>query len=542
MTSSSPRVVSPIVALIVSLFGAPLTLSAQQPPDRSSLEEEMFGAPTSQEEQESAPGEELGEEQDEPAQEALSAERAREATIFVDADAKPASSRIERALLEAEDELALGGLLLMQLNASHLEGTAWKESQLSAPNLLDIYLDARPNERLRAYARGRLLYDYTRPAGAPGDPPQGVAEGDGSDGGALPSALLAPGIATNQRLRAQLDQLWVKFDLSRSVYLTVGRQRIRWGSGRFWNPTDFLNATQINPIALFDQRLGVDLIKVHIPWERLGWNFYAVALLGEADTPRELGGALRGELVWGRNELALSFVARRQRVEGPQPLEPFYAPEGQWPKEGVPLRFGADLSRSLGRLELKLETALTRGELRPFYRGDFSLDLSDLETPQDVSREEEWIAQAVASADVTFEYGDAETLILAAEYFYNQAGYDEADLYLWLAIQGGLRPLYLGRHYAALALLLPSPGALEDASFTLSALANLSDRSALSRLDVSYALRGDLRFNAFVMTFLGDYGEFRFRVEVPPIPGQSDEATVIPAPRLSAGLGLSLDF
>jgi hypothetical protein len=520
-----------IALLMCSVFLS--SEASAQDDDRTRLEAEMFGA-------------EPVEESSEPA-EPLDDEDAREAAMF-GSDAQPEDSsplvetqdstaRIEDALLDAEDRLAIGGFLFMQLNDSIAEETAWTRSNLSAPNLFDLYIDARPNERLRTYARGRLLYDYTQPA-------QTTLTDDTAQGmGDVPSnTLLAPGVATNQRLRAQLDQLWVKFDLGRKVYVTVGRQRIRWGSGRFWNPTDFLNNTQINPIALFDQRLGVDLLKLHVPLERLGWNFYAIGMLGDAQNPRDLGAALRGEFLLGKGELALSFVARKQRQQGPTPLEPIYAPEDSWPKEGVPLRFGVDLSRGLGPFEMRLEAALTHGELQPFYRGNFSLDLATLETPVDFTREDEWLFQAVASTDLTLNYGDNETLIVAAEYFYNQWGYENSDLYLWLALQQNLRPLYLGQHYAALALLIPSPGPLNDSSFTLSALGNLSDGSFLSRLDFSQTLLRDLTFNAYIMSFFGNEGEFRFRVEVPAIPGQTDEPLVVPPTRFTAGMGLRMSF
>lgn len=521
------------VVLMCSVFWSPKA-SAQQD-DRERLEAEMFGA-------------EVVDEADDPERPVESDEAAREAAMFGEQDdardeesspliqeQQGSTERIEEALLEAEDRLAIGGFLFMQLNDSIAEETEWTRSNLSAPNLFDLYINARPNDRLRTYARGRLLYDYTQPA-------QGAQDTTDAQEGVPSNTLLAPGVATNQRLRAQLDQLWVKFDLARSVYVTVGRQRIRWGSGRFWNPTDFLNNTRINPIALFDQRLGVDLLKLHIPLERLGWNFYAIGMLGDAQNPRDLGAALRGEFLLGKGELALSFVARKQRQSGPTPLEPIYAPEQQWPKEGVPLRFGADLSRGLGRFEVRLETALTYGELQPFYRGNFSLDLSNLETLTDYVRDDEWLFQAVASTDLTLEYGDGETLIVAAEYFYNQWGYENADLYLWLALQQNLRPLYLGRHYAAVALLLPSPGSWNDSSFTFSALGNLSDGSFLSRLDFSQTLLRDLTFNAYIMSFFGNEGEFRFRVEVPAIPGQTDEPVVVPPTRLTAGLGLRMSF
>lgn len=497
--------------------------SSSESDDREALEAQMFGA--------EEPREDANEEQAPSREDAMFGEG-----VGPDAGA---SDRIAQALLETRDELAIGGFLFMQLGQSYSEGDTLDTIALSAPNLLDVYLDARPSERLRLYASGRILYDYTRPVDA--DDTAG-APSSLDDPDATSNLLLAPGVSTNARLQAQLAQLWLKFDIGQKVFFTVGRQRIRWGSGRFWNPTDFLNQSRINPIALFDQRLGADLVRAHIPIERLGWNLYAVAMVDVASRLGQVGGALRGEFLVAGGELALSMAVRKQEVEGPRAFEPFYEPSTIWPQEGAPLKLGVDYSRGLGPFEVRVETALTRGEQRPFYRGELVLELPDFSLPEDYSRQDEWIVQSVVSADLTLTYATDETLILAAEYFYNQAGYANDDLYLWLALQQSLTPLYLGRHYGALALLLPSPGSWNDSSFTASALGNLSDGSFLGRLDYSLRLLRDLSLNVYVMRFFGNPGEFNFRVDIPAIPGQTTAPTTFSAPRLATGVGLRMSF
>src|SRR5690606_5432241 len=113
------------------------------------------------------------------------------------------------------------------------------------------------------------------------------------------------------------------------------------------------------------------------------------------------------------------------------------------PRESTPLRLGADLSAPLGPLDLRVEAALTRGSERPYYTG--ALDLSALRFPQDETRADQWVAQVVGGAELGVRYNDGDVVYVAAEYFYNQAGYDDASLYLWLLVQGGFQPLYLGR-------------------------------------------------------------------------------------------------
>ncbi len=49
---------------------------------------------------------------------------------------------------------------------------------------------------------------------------------------------------------------WIQYE-QESVSVTVGRQRVAWGSGRIWHPTDRFNP--VSPTALeMDQKLGVD--------------------------------------------------------------------------------------------------------------------------------------------------------------------------------------------------------------------------------------------------------------------------------------------
>ena len=53
-------------------------------------------------------------------------------------------------------------------------------------------------------------------------------------------------------------------------------------------------------------RLGVSLIKLHLPIESLGWNFYVIGNFEGVDQPKQIGGAFRAEFVYGPAELGLS--------------------------------------------------------------------------------------------------------------------------------------------------------------------------------------------------------------------------------------------
>jgi hypothetical protein len=424
----------------------------------------------------------------------------RETDIFADQPTATGGSALEsmfeRGLAEQQDWLALGGLLYMRLDYYAEEETPAKQSRLASPSLMDVYLDARPNDRVRGFLRGRLRHDFTVPLETP------------SSFGAVPAEEDASLLPTGERTEVLLDQLWIKFDIARVAYLTIGKQAIRWGSGRFWNPTDFLNRQKRDPLAIFDERTGQSLIKLHLPLESLGWNLYAVANLDEADRLESAGGALRAEFLFAETEVALTYAGRKNN----------------------PHQFGFDISSGLWLFDVRAELAAQKGVRTPFYRGPLDLDRLDWQflngEPHEISRKDQWILQGTAAAELTIRYSDQDTVTLGVEYFYNDAGYKNAHLYPWLALNNQFVRLYLGRHYAAAYAYLPQPGLWNDTSFTLSGLANLSDGSYLARLDYQVRVLTYLDVNVYGTYHFGDNGELHWGFTVPAQPLVEDGFTV----------------
>ncbi|HYO73095.1 MAG TPA: hypothetical protein VEU33_44235, partial [Archangium sp.] len=222
-----------------------------------------------------------------------------------------------------EDPLKIGGRFYLRALSQGSEGVSFGNTAISAPMLVDGYFDARPTDRLRGFVLGRLTFDPTR------------KEGSGS---LLPS--LSSASAADPRVL--LDQAWLRFDLEHKVFITAGKQHVKWGTSRFWNPTDFLSPQRRDPLALFDARTGATMLKVHVPWEARGWNFYAIGLLdnaGPADTLGRVGGAARAEVVLGSTELGFDAVLQRGRKP----------------------RFGLDFSSGVGPIDIYGELAVSRG-------------------------------------------------------------------------------------------------------------------------------------------------------------------------------------
>ncbi len=402
---------------------------------------------------------------------------------------------IEERLEAQEDPLTVGAFTFLQAQYFTYEEGAPEEWPLSTPSLLDVYLDARPSPRVRGYARGRLTANFSL----------------NSETQDVLGEELEP-------IDVELDQLWVNFDIGRAVFATLGRQHVKWGTGRFWNPTDFLSSRPRDPleVATFDTRLGVTLAKLHLPIEKLGWNFYAIAVLEEASTPEEVGGALRGEFLFGLTEVSLSATAQK----------------------GQPYRAGFDLSTGIWLFDLRFEGAALYRDPRPYYRG--IVDPPRF-LPVESSREDQILPQAVMGADLQIPYRRGDLLILGGEYFYNGTGYADEELYPWLFFNDRFLPYYAGRRYAGAYAALLGPGSWDDTSIFATGLANLSDESYLARIDVSQLALDYLRWNVFANYHFGTPGEFNYSLELEPnifVPDGID----IDSPLIDVGIGVQMDL
>jgi hypothetical protein len=413
--------------------------------------------------------------------------------------AQEAEDSIRSALAEAEERLAIGGRLWLRTFVRVPENAAkTRDTSMEAPNLLELFADARPNDRVRAYVRGRLEHDWTVRAG---------------DFDPLTQSEVMP-------TEVLLDQLWIKFDVAKRVYATLGQQRLKWGAGRFWNPTDFVNQAALDPLAVADLRTGVSLVKLHVPFEAAGANVYAIANLDEARHVGQIGAALRAEVLVGNTEITTSGALRK----------------------GQPWRVGADVSSGIGPFDVHIEGALRGGKQEPTYEGTF--DLSTFTTPDEVDRDGELGPQVVAGLDLPIRYNDEDNLTVSVEGFYNDLGYEDAKLYDWLFLQGAYVPFYVGRTYLGGGLYLPGPGRWDDHSFTFSHLTNVSDGSHTDRLGYLSTVLTWLSLDAAVQLHHGKLGEFHYGTTIPAVPFVEglEERQVIEAPLLTTSVGAAVRF
>jgi hypothetical protein len=430
--------------------------------------------------------------------------------------------------------LSIGGQIYLRAQSRTFAGEPVGDSVFNFPTLVDLYFDARPNDRVRGYVLGRMTYDPTISANRPQLSATEAAGGSAS----LTSLFGTPNIGPQVRL----DQLWLRFDIDHTLFVTAGKQHVRWGTGHVWSPTDYLHVQKRNPLEVFDARTGTTMLKLHLPIESKAWNFYAYGVAeGPEGVPTlaQLGAAVRAEVVFGASEIGL----------------------GAFGQKGADPKFAADLSAGLGDFDLFLEVALrNRDEVDRVryapnarlpeppdreswqtdaeYQQAVALDIADARFPR--FRAEGYRPQTVVGVSYSLKYHENDVLMVSAEYFYNPFGYTDSSVYPGLLAPRAV-PLrdpatyfYLGKHYAALVLTAPSPFSLDLHSFTLSTLGNLSDRSFITQLSYSMVVLTHLRFEAFVAAHYGrPSGEFRLRV-------QFEGVQVIPAGLFDVGVALRL--
>ncbi|SET18759.1 hypothetical protein [Stigmatella erecta] len=426
-----------------------------------------------------------------------------------------------------EDPLKIGGQFYLRAFTQGSEGVSFGDTAFSAPTLVDGYFDARPTDRLRGMVVGRLSFDPSRAGQSTGF--LGTNPSDGTP--AIPGTTFA-------NPRVLLDQAWLRFDIAHTVFFTVGKQHVKWGTSRFWNPTDFLSPQRRDPLAVFDARTGASMVKLHVPWEAKGWNFYGIALLdnaGPASTLGRIGGAARAEVVLGTAELGASAVLQRGRKP----------------------RLGFDISSAAGPFDVYGELALTKGfetprflvpeglSLEDIIAGGGGLELDSLEylakLPVPSESPGHFTPQVSGGATYTFAYSESDTATVGVEYFYNAPGYDASTLYPYLIARGVYQPFYLGKHYAALYATLIGPGSWDKTSFVLSNLGNLSDRSFTSRFDLGYRALSYLSVEGYAAVSYGRKGgEFRFALDSGPF--VIDGRPLVPAPTFQLGGGLRINL
>jgi hypothetical protein len=415
---------------------------------------------------------------------------------------------------EKSDPLKIGGTLYLRAQGYWSENGSPDKVTFSAPNLLDVFLDAQPIDRVRGVVVGRLLYEPTRATGA----------ASGFSGQGL-STVAAP--QTN--LAVFLDQMYLRFDIARTVFVTVGRQKIKWGTSRIWNPTDALNSQRRDPLQPFDLRLGVNALKLHLPIEKLNWNFYAYGLLdnnGPASTLGQLGLAARAEFVIPKVRAEIGFDGAF--VQGRRP------------------RYGIDISVPLPDpipIDLFAEVSFRDG--RDFRVRQVKKGVDPAKDPFGFYTDEQGtgtVAQVSGGLSLAIPYLDVNVITVGLEYFYNPVGVNSPLLYPILFAANDYTAFYAAQHYAAAFVLLAGLPNAKWIGGNFTTLLNLTDLSGLVRIDMFFRVLTYLSIEAFAAVNFGTRGgELRPYFPAFALPDGS-LTPFVPAPAGSFGLGLRVNI
>jgi hypothetical protein len=420
-------------------------------------------------------------------------------------------------LSSLNDALTLGGTLYARFEGNGVMGEnnqvaccQPRSLQLEPLSvfLLDVYLDGRPSDRVRGMAVLRTHY-------APLNPSSQLV----SQRRILERTGSSPALA--------LDQLWVRFDLWRLVYFTAGRHHLRWGASRLWNPANLLATAVRDPLARFDERLGADLFRLHVPFEDLKANLHAIGFGDTQGDPLRrlrLGAAFRGEiLLLSTLEVGAAAVFQDQ----------------------VRPRYAADFSMGLGPVDVYGEVALLLESERKLWRFARHPRPADGYAGQfEPYRPRGYIPNVSGGFEAPVKLNERHSLFVGLEGFYQLLGYSDPAYLPWLVLQNEFTPLYLSKFYGGLRAGWTDADPFLSKSVTLTAIANIDQRAVLPRLDLQLGIGQNLKVELYLEAPIGPQGsEFRPVFYLPEerlSPESHRPAVDTPLPVVRGGLGLRL--
>lgn len=241
--------------------------------------------------------------------------------------------------------------------------------------------------------------------------------------------------------------------------LRVGRQRIAWGTGRFWSPLDILNP--FSPTALERaERIGVDALLVEHKTDALSRAAFVYA-------PQHEARAASAAAMWHANRAGIDYSLVAGRFRRDKVL-------------------GADLAGQIGEAGLRAELTHTLRENGSSYR------------------------RALVGVDYAF----ANTLSVSAELFYDGSGAKDRRLYDFPALLSG-SVHNLARHYLGVSASYEFTPLLKTRH---DLVLNLDDGSRYYSPTLSYSLRSNLDATLGAQLFGGaagsEFGVFKRRLYV----------------------------
>lgn len=197
-----------------------------------------------------------------------------------------------------------------------------------------------------------------------------------------------------------LDEIFVDASIGRKLFFRLGKQRIRWGVGTWFQPSDVLSLAAIDPDDPDAEREGPFAFKTDYPFGLNHATLYLVPpVSGE---PSQFAGAARADVVAGGWEISLAAFARSD-IETARP-------------RGMLMFSGA-----LGAFDLYGEGVAAYGADRLFVRASGS----SFET---FRKRAEAIFQATLGAKYSWSDRNGLSLNLHGQGYYNGTGYADPSI------------------------------------------------------------------------------------------------------------------
>lgn len=298
-----------------------------------------------------------------------------------------------------------------------------------------------------------------------------------------------------------INEMFLDISFNYNAFFRIGKQKIKWGTGYRWSPTDFINTERKDPLnPEEDERTGLNGLKMIIPIS----TFNIITFIGVDSLDSILYSSIVLRLEYAYDFFEISSTAYYEKDKRPMFGADFtfgqYFLGGLWD-------FWSEVSFSMGsnRLFVDFDESIAFPENKyytyyadkdkAFFKTVVGFSYSKSDTP-------EWLADSI-----TF----------SLEYYYNGDGYANADLYPYAILIAFMEnvsvfePFEMGMHYIGATLMFSELFSLDDTNFTTNYIINLSDLSSILTVSVKYLGIDDLSIEFYVNAAFGEEGtEFYF--------------------------------
>jgi len=365
-----------------------------------------------------------------------------------------------------------------------------------------VFFDARPTEESRFYGSVKTAWPFTTSTSVLTTENPITVPTLGSSVTMSSTSISVPDV--------EVFELFSDFSWNDSLYFRFGKQTINWGVGYFFSPANIMNLQAIDPTDPTAQLEGPVALRALYAVPGTQHNLWAYTVFDSADMdPQDTALAAKAEFVFGGWELGI----------------------GGYYQKDDPIRGMLTASGSVGQFSVFGEATLARGSDRTWVTA-VSPALFTSNFVSTKTDDESIFFQGTTG----FRYTNSDANIsVMGQYLYDGEGYtnddheariDEAtDSETAIKAILAMNPLVTdvdeafdrflkgliygsGQHYAA-ATFSKSELLLDDLSFSVFAMGNLSDFSGIIKPTLSYAFFDGLSLSTSATFAVGyDNGEY----------------------------------